>query len=200
MTAPVLRDEGGGVVALDAARWHGAVTDEEHVVLADVRGPVVDLGCGPGRLLVALARRNVRVLGVDASPSAVALARAKGAVVLQRDLFDRLPGEGRWRTVLLFDGNIGIGGDPARLLARCRRLLATDGQVIAEVDPPGAGLRVLRTRLEVAGERTMPFPWAVVGVDALGPIANEAGLDVAGVDRTASGRHFARLVPRRSGP
>ena len=37
----------------------------------------------------------------------------RGATVLQRDIFGPLPGEGRWGTALLFDGNVGIGGDPA---------------------------------------------------------------------------------------
>ena len=32
----------------------------------------------------------------------------------------RCPERVDWKTVLLLDGNIGIGGDPARLLLRCR--------------------------------------------------------------------------------
>src|SRR5207247_1691171 len=82
-------------------------------ILAAVDGPVIDLGCGPGRLVLSLARRRVPALGVDTSPSAVALARSRGAAALQRDLFGPLPGEGRWGTAPLFDGNVGIGGAPA---------------------------------------------------------------------------------------
>ena len=37
---------------------------------------VLDVGCGPGRHSVALARRGLHVLGVDLSPDFVALARA----------------------------------------------------------------------------------------------------------------------------
>ena len=39
--------------------------------------------------------------------------------------------------MLLADGNIGIGGDPGRLLDRCRDLLGPDGDVIVELEPPG---------------------------------------------------------------
>jgi hypothetical protein len=47
---------------------------------------------------------------------------------LCRDVYAApLPGEGRWRRVLLADGNIGIGGDPPRLLRRCRRLAGAAG-------------------------------------------------------------------------
>lgn len=183
----------GEALPLDAGRWHGDATGEEQAVLDTVEGPVIDIGCGPGRLVLSLARRGVPVLGVDASPSAVALARRRGAAVLERDVFGRLPGEGRWATALLFDGNIGIGGDPARLLVRCRELTGGKGRVVAEVEPPGTGMRRLTTRLERDGHRTAPFPWAVVGADAIASVARRAGLDVAFIASTRSNRWFAHL-------
>src|SRR5204863_7462240 len=95
-------------------------TAPEEARLAAMAAPVLDVGCGPGRLVVGLARRGAVALGVDPAPAAVALARGRGAAVLQRSVFDPLPGHGRWRTIVLADGNIGIGGDPVRLLRRCR--------------------------------------------------------------------------------
>jgi len=154
---------------------------------------VIDLGCGPGRLVVDLAARRVPALGVDSSPSAVALARMRGATVLQRDVFEPLPGEGRWATVLLFDGNVGIGGDPRRLLARCRQLLAAGGELLAEVEAPGTGWRRLTAWFERNGHRSESFAWAVVGADAVAGLARPAGFDVAALAPTQSGRWFARL-------
>ena len=92
---------------------------------------------GPDRagLTVALAERGIPALAIDITPYAVALARSSGALALQRDVFGRLPGTGRWETVLLADGNIGIGGDPAALLRRARDLLAPHGAVVAEARP-----------------------------------------------------------------
>jgi len=55
----VLRTDTGDALALDPARWHGPATDEEQDLLADVDGPVIDLGCGPGRLVVNLAHQRV---------------------------------------------------------------------------------------------------------------------------------------------
>ena len=98
--------------------------------------PVLDVGCGPGRIVAALAAEGRIALGVDPSPAAIAEA-ARRAPRAAPSVFDPLPGERRWGTVLLLDGNVGIGGDPVALLARAAWLLRPGGVVVAEVDPPG---------------------------------------------------------------
>lgn len=132
----MLRVHSGEAVTLDTLRWHAAATVEERALLGAVAGPVIDLGCGPGRLVGHLADRGVTALGIDVSPTAVALARQRGARVIEQSLFEPVPGEGRWATALVFDGNVGISGDPVRLLARCREVIAIDGQILVEVEPP----------------------------------------------------------------
>ena len=114
--------------------------------------------------------------------------------MLERDVFGRLPGEGRWATALLFDGNIGIGGEPTRLLARCRQLTGGRGRVIAEVGPPGTGWRHLTAWVERDGHRSPSFAWALVGADAVGRLAEAAGLRLGLLAATSSGRHFAHLL------
>ena len=109
------------IVELDVARWLAAADDADDTVLDRCTGPVLDVGCGPGRFVSSLDARGVAALGVDIAETAVALTRGQGMPALLRDVFHDLPGEGRWPTVLLMDGNIGIGGDPARLLARIAR-------------------------------------------------------------------------------
>ena len=190
----VLRAHTGEALELDLGRWHDPATDEEAAILDTVEGPVIDLGCGPGRLVVRLASQGIPVLGVDSSPSAIALARMRGATVLQRDLFEPLPGEGRWGTALLFDGNLGIGGDPVRLLRRCRELTGDHGEVVAEVEAPGTGWRRLTAWFERDRRRSQSFAWAVVGADAIAGLAAKAGFEVVGLAPTPSGRWFARLA------
>lgn len=192
----VLRADDGTALPLDPGRWHAKASPGEEALLAGLAAPVLDVGCGPGRLVLAVARRGAVALGVDPAPAAVALARDRGAPVLQRSVFDPLPGAGRWRTVLLADGNIGIGGDPLRLLQRCRRLLAPGGTVVAEVDPPAspAGWRRYRVRLERGGRSGPWFPWAVVGTGAIARLAADAGLHLLRLQPIPEeGRWFAHL-------
>lgn len=83
----------------------------DDILLSRCQGLVLDVGCGQGRLVAELNARGIVALGVDVSRQAVNLAAARGACVLRRNVTDRLPLEGRWGTILLADGNIGIGGD-----------------------------------------------------------------------------------------
>ena len=193
----VLRAEDGTALPLDPGRWHAEPTPGEARLADTMAGPVLDVGCGPGRFVIRLAQRGTVALGVDPAPAAVALCRGKGAPVLQKSIFDPLPGQGRWRTVLLADGNIGIGGDPERLLRRCRELLADDGIVIVEVEPPRAhpaGWRPYRARLERGPALGPWFAWAVVGADAIGELAWAAGLRLLRLEPIPSeGRWFAHL-------
>ncbi|MPZ60856.1 MAG: methyltransferase domain-containing protein [Propionibacteriales bacterium] len=181
---------------LPLSRWRAEVDAADRAMLAHCHGPALDVGCGPGRMTTALLRRGTPALGIDVSPRAVASTRARGGLAVVRDVFDPVPWEGHWRTFLLADGNIGIGGDPARLLDRARRILRPGGQVLAEVAPPEVRTRTYRLRLDVDGRLTGPFDWAVVGAAGLGELAVKAGFVLTRLDVVA-GRWFARL--RRGG-
>jgi SAM-dependent methyltransferase len=187
-----LRDADGGLSPLPAARWRDL--DEVDVALLDrLSGWTLDVGCGPGRFGSELAARGVPVLGIDIAPAAVSLTRGGGGLALRRDVFGPVPGEGRWRWLLLVDGNIGIGGDPLRLLRRTRTLLADDGRAHVEVEGPGCARPGQQVRLE-HGTRVGPwFPWAWVSVDELPMLATAAGLTVTD-SWTQSGRWFAELA------
>ncbi len=173
----VIRSRAGAARPLAVTDWCSPASDEERQLLASLRGPVLDLGSGPGRLVVALCELGVAALGVDASPQAVSRARARGAATLERSVFDALPGEGRWPTVLLFDGNVGIGGDPIALLGRVADLLSPTGRALVEVEPPGAPSHTAEARLERGAEVSIWFPWAWVGADGIDDVANQAGLE-----------------------
>lgn len=183
----------GSAVTLAVDRWLGPLTAADEAVLDRARAPVLDVGCGPGRHVLALARRGGLALGVDVAPAAVRVARLRGAPAIEACVFARIPGAGTWASALLLDGNIGIGGAPRALLARLRELLRADGEVLVELAAPGAPSTTEWLRLERDGERSRPFAWSSVSVDAIDAPARGAGFVVS--DRWRDdGRWFACLV------
>jgi SAM-dependent methyltransferase len=191
----VLRSTCGRTFSLSSDRWWGDPPDEETRLVRLALSPVLDLGCGPGRHTVALSRLGIVALGVDSSAAAIAAARAHGAAVTHRSVFDRLPSEGRWGTTLLLDGNVGIGGDPVRLFRRVRELLRPGGRALVEVEGPGVATERLSVRAELADAATEWFPWARVGVDGVPALALPTGLSPAAA-WSDGGRWFVRLEAR----
>ena len=131
---------------------------------------------------------------------AVELTRSRGVPVLLRDLFARLPGEGRWPTALVIDGNIGIGGDVDRVLRRLDALLAADGRAVIETAPEPTTDRTMQVRFARGGVATGPhFAWSVIGAVALAARAARVGLVFAILDvaptRFGGTGHASRVVP-----
>ncbi|MFJ9697724.1 methyltransferase domain-containing protein [Kitasatospora sp. NPDC101183] len=190
-----LRREDGRRQRLDIERWCAPATGADHGLVrrcALLAAPVLDLGCGPGRLVAALLARGVPALGVDVTGAAVARTVALGGPALRRSVFDRLPAEGRWGAALLADGNLGIGGDPEALLRRCAQLIAPDGRLLVEVEAGDLDERAV-VRVEGPDGRLGPaFPWARLGAAPALRRARAAGLVEA--ERWAShGRRFLAL-------
>jgi len=185
-----LHTSSGVVVTGD--RWLAPAGAVDARVLAGLRGPVLDVGCGPGRHVRALLERGVVALGIDVTPQLVETARARGVDALHRSVFGRVPATGRWKTALLLDGNIGIGADPEALLRRIGQLLAPGGTALVETAPPGTSEAVEEAHVELDGRRGPCFAWQAVAADRLRPAAASAGMthEVAWQD---GGRWFARL-------
>jgi SAM-dependent methyltransferase len=173
-----IRHDDGWVHRLPVRSWLGADRRFDRAVVGLCSGPTIDLGCGPGRLVAHLVQSGVPALGVDQSATAVELARRSGAPALHRDLFEPLPGTGRWHTVLLADGNVGLGGDPRRILRRAAALLRRGGRCVAEFDSATPGIHVRWVRLESARTIGPWFRWAWVGIDCVASLADEVGLVV----------------------
>ena len=195
-----LRDSGDsstGTAPLDIERFLAGADESDAAALAAATGPVLDIGCGPGRFVHAAIMAGHLALGIDISATAVQIAQENGLPVLCRSVFQDLPGEGTWGTALLIDGNIGIGGDPAVLLRRCGELVRTgDGRVMVETHPDPVRDAVFTGVLVDDLERSsLPFPWAEVGVRAMRRHAADAGLVETRV-WTVDDRTFAEYARR----
>ena len=182
----------GTRVAVPVESWRGPLLPGDSTLLDRCTGATLDVGCGPGRLAAALRRKGVPAVGIDVNDDALRLARAAGARVHRCSVFGNVPWPGRWDTVLLADGNIGIGGDPVALLSRVRELIAPTGRVVVEVSAPGTGVDTRHVRLESAVGRSRAFPWTLVGTDAIAAVAEAAGLRLAS-QHVYGARHCAVL-------
>ena len=168
---------------------------------------VLDLGTGSGAIALAIAhsRPQARVLAIDASPDALAVARDNASRLglgnvefLQSDWYDALPRSGQDAAGGPFDL---IAANPPYVVAGDRHLDEGDlrFEPVGALSPGGDGLDALRTIIAGAPGRLVPGGTLVVehGYDqseavrelfaAAGFVRIVAARDIAGTPRVVAG-------------
>lgn len=134
-------DTGGGheFYLAQFRQWPSA----ERQSMRYVRGRVVDVGCGAGRVSLHLQDRGFDVVGLDESPLAIRAARRRGLNKAWRMSLDELtPRIGSFDTIILFGNGFGIFGTPERLrreLTRWARATSPVARILAESTNPYCG-------------------------------------------------------------
>jgi SAM-dependent methyltransferase len=136
-----------------------------HRMTGAVRGPVLELGCGTGRVTMPLARENVHVVGIDRS--AEMLARARRRVRRQRRgiLPDLVRGDirhlpfpaGRFPMVMAPYGvlqSLLSERDLAAALSEVARVLGTEGMFGLELVADLPSWREYSRRVSLRGRRS----------------------------------------------
>lgn len=160
----------GYLVVNPAARYFSEYADwarAEKLALRLVRGRVLDLGCGAGRIALHLQRRGFDVTAIDISPLAVRVSRLRGVKKARRMSLDEIGRfkPGAFDTVLLL-GNFGLVGSRRRataFLKRLSRVTSPAGRVLAEaIDPYRAADRCERAYARMNRDRgRLPGQWCI---------------------------------------
>ena len=108
----------------------------ERQAMRFVRGRVLDVGCGAGRVALHLQERGHDVVAIDLSPGAVEACRRRGVrdarVLALEDVDESLA---PIDTVVMYGNNFGLFASHAkakRLLRRLHRLTSDAARIIAE--------------------------------------------------------------------
>jgi SAM-dependent methyltransferase len=114
--------------------------EDQKAAIGFVQGRVLDVGCGAGRHSVYLQAQGFDVLGVDVSPRAIEVCKARGLknarAVSITQINRRL---GIFDTILMLGNNFGLVGNPRRakwLLKRFRNATSQTGRIIAQTRDP----------------------------------------------------------------
>jgi SAM-dependent methyltransferase len=162
----------------------------EHAV-----GRVLDVGCGAARQAVALMASGHEVIGIDPSPGAVEIARARGVQAILGSVEDDFD-FGIFDTVLMLGNNLGLLADRQHagvVLRRLADLVRPGGRLIgsgispaAETAPEHVAYQErnrmngrmpgqLRIRIRHRSVCTPWFDYLHVSVDELASLANGTG-------------------------
>ncbi|MFZ2488186.1 MAG: class I SAM-dependent methyltransferase [Anaerolineae bacterium] len=127
-------------------------------------GPLLELGCGTGRLLLPLARAGFEITGVDMSPRMLDVARAKveaarlmEQVTLVEGDMRRLTLEGQYQLAFIAINSfmhLTTLADQLSALRSWRKLLAPGGLLVIDVDNPDP-----RHLLEADGRIDLTSQW-----------------------------------------
>lgn len=126
-------DVAGGPEAYFAPfrRW----TAVERRAMRFVRGRVLDVGVGAGRVALYLQERGHEVVGIDNSPLTVEVARRRGVKDVRLIPFSQIgPTLGVFDTVVMMCNNFGLFASAAgaqRMLRRLHRFTSTDARIVA---------------------------------------------------------------------
>lgn len=114
-----------------------------------VRGKVLDIGCGAGRVGLYLQSKGHDVVGIDNSPLAVSICQERGLKNIKLLPVTKLDSKiGIFDTLIMYGNNFGLMGSFKRakwLLKRFYNLTGGQGRIIAQsLDPYRTDLKVHR--------------------------------------------------------
>lgn len=114
--------------------------DSEKEAMKYVRGRVLDMGCGAGRHSLYLQAQGFDVVGIDNSPLAIEVCRARGLQSTGLSSVTQITRQlGVFDTILMLGNNFALVGNAKRarwLLRRFHKMTSGAGRIIAQTRDP----------------------------------------------------------------
>lgn len=189
----------------------------EKTVVQNVKGKILDVGCGAGRHLLHFQNRGFDITGIDASPAAIKVCKERGCKKAKvMNAFHPKFSPHSFHTILLFGHNIGIGGDLAgaqRLLSNFRKLIKSKGVLLlTTIDvtktkkkihqryhqknrAAGRYVGEVKIRIEYKDHIGDWFQWLHVEPKVLRRLAEKTGWSIKEIHETKNGEYSAVLTP-----
>jgi SAM-dependent methyltransferase len=141
-------------------------------------GRYLDVGCGTGDMVAAMARLGMHAEGVEPSPAAVAIARQAGLQVFQGFLHDAALPAASFDSISMFH-SLEHTERPLEVMRECRRILKPGGELLIGV--PNIDSLVFATVGDGWIGLQLPTHLQHFSVASVIGIANRAGLQPVAV-------------------
>jgi len=139
----VERDDGYIDISSGAAQYfapYRAWPEHERKGMKYVRGRVLDIGCGAGRVVHYLENRGHEVLGIDNSAGAIKACHKVGIKNTRQMSITKIsPKLGPFDSIVMYGNNFGLFGSYKRarwLLKKMYRMTSEKGRIVAVTTDP----------------------------------------------------------------
>lgn len=171
----------------------------EEKVLKFAKGKILDIGCGAGRHVLYLQMRKFDVVGIDISPKAVRVCKARGCKKVKVANVYKFNSKDTFDTLILLGRNIGMGGtiSGTKKLFKKLNTLANKNALLLLTDfnanEMGKSFYVNKIRIEYGNLIGDWFNWIRFSPDLITQIGNECGWATVKIYKEKGGNYAAVL-------
>jgi len=132
----------------------------EQLATSKFQGPLLDIGCGAGRIAKYCQEKNIEYTGIDISPKAIQVCKERGFADVHTVSVENLDlGRKDFKTIIMFGNNFGLLGTieaVVEMLKNFHRISAPDAIILAgSRDPLATNEQIhldLHERNRIAGK------------------------------------------------
>ncbi len=126
-----LQEDSGASYFVELENWE----ESERLAIHRAMGPVLDVGCGAGRVGLYLKEEDIEYHGIDSSKGAIEVCKARGLMNVYEMSVEHLDfDDGYFKTIILYGNNFGLMGKPegvVKMLENLHKVTSDDAIILA---------------------------------------------------------------------